>query len=556
MPKFRLALEGGGARLFAHIAALEAVRDAGLEVSVVAGVSAGAVAAVLFGAGITAEDIKKVLERDDFETLFANPFSKNVFGRCWTLLKVLFSIPFIKESELRRLFKTLLQEKIALPQVCFRDLKHTTLAISTNIISRDDQVFGKEARDDVVNAMISSANLPFIFYGHKRIGPNHFLDGGLFSNVPVDHLREYEVTHTETADDPIIAFLFPDSPAAGPPSNLLEFFSYLIDTSISAPSRVLKRTPRENVYVVHVDSGSIGTFDFDKARAILVGGKDGRQFDDVYQNVKRRLDEILKETRERETIQYQEVRRAERTAQRVYKDFPPRYTTPGTQRRYACLKVPYTDIPQVKVLQERLCELSRRVLGSEFVQERTPLHPHHHRRFDAFKRPEIAISNEAIYSFPFFLSPIRRSAWGVIPYAWQRGLGVAVPSHFEITHELEALNNTEDDFSKLSDHGQAYWLEVLFDYADKVNGKVYSIDGYLHGEIVPLIIRSTGHDILQSKFLRRGFPMEGPKAVMDGAKTELISSAAAPTYKFVLTKRPSGEDNFGGVSRQKDGDHL
>ena len=67
MPKFRLALEGGGALLFAHVAALEAVRDAQLDVSVVAGVSAGAVAAVLFGAKITADDLKDVLKDNKFE---------------------------------------------------------------------------------------------------------------------------------------------------------------------------------------------------------------------------------------------------------------------------------------------------------------------------------------------------------------------------------------------------------------------------------------------------------------------------------------------------------
>lgn len=54
-------LEGGGARIFARIAAFEAVRDCGLNVSVISGFSAEAIAAVLFLADVRHSRIQKML---------------------------------------------------------------------------------------------------------------------------------------------------------------------------------------------------------------------------------------------------------------------------------------------------------------------------------------------------------------------------------------------------------------------------------------------------------------------------------------------------------------
>ena len=51
--KLGVALSGGGARGFAHAGALMAIEEAGLRPDVVAGVSAGAVIAVLYAGGVS-----------------------------------------------------------------------------------------------------------------------------------------------------------------------------------------------------------------------------------------------------------------------------------------------------------------------------------------------------------------------------------------------------------------------------------------------------------------------------------------------------------------------
>lgn len=55
-----VALGGGGSRGFAHAGALKAIEDAGYRVDIIAGVSAGSIAAVLYAAGLKPETIIKI----------------------------------------------------------------------------------------------------------------------------------------------------------------------------------------------------------------------------------------------------------------------------------------------------------------------------------------------------------------------------------------------------------------------------------------------------------------------------------------------------------------
>lgn len=67
-----VALSGGGARGFAHAGALLAIEEAGIRPDIIAGVSAGAIAAVLYAGGLKPMDIaKRFANRSfrDFATL-------------------------------------------------------------------------------------------------------------------------------------------------------------------------------------------------------------------------------------------------------------------------------------------------------------------------------------------------------------------------------------------------------------------------------------------------------------------------------------------------------
>ena len=47
-----IALSGGGARGFAHVGALKALEENGIRPDIIAGVSAGAIVAALYAAGV------------------------------------------------------------------------------------------------------------------------------------------------------------------------------------------------------------------------------------------------------------------------------------------------------------------------------------------------------------------------------------------------------------------------------------------------------------------------------------------------------------------------
>ncbi|MDE7125532.1 MAG: patatin-like phospholipase family protein, partial [Muribaculaceae bacterium] len=64
-----VALSGGGARGLAHAGALKALEEAGYHPDIIAGVSAGSVAAVLYAAGVKPDRILELFARSKFSDL-------------------------------------------------------------------------------------------------------------------------------------------------------------------------------------------------------------------------------------------------------------------------------------------------------------------------------------------------------------------------------------------------------------------------------------------------------------------------------------------------------
>ena len=77
LPKFGIALSGGGARGIAHIGVLEALEKYGIKPQVVSGTSMGAIVGVFYAAGYPPKDLLKVLKDRKFHHLvnWHKPFS-------------------------------------------------------------------------------------------------------------------------------------------------------------------------------------------------------------------------------------------------------------------------------------------------------------------------------------------------------------------------------------------------------------------------------------------------------------------------------------------------
>lgn len=162
-----LALSGGGAKGFSHIGVLMAFDRCGIKPDILSGVSAGAIASVLYAAGLKpSEIITCFTEADKF-----GDFTE------W-------SIPREGFLKLDR-FGRLLEEW--LPVKRLEDLKIPTVVCAT------DMDHGKSvgwSKGEIVPRVLASCSIPIVFNPQKINGIN-YVDGGVLRNLPAWAIRGY-----------------------------------------------------------------------------------------------------------------------------------------------------------------------------------------------------------------------------------------------------------------------------------------------------------------------------------------------------------------------------
>ena len=146
-PPYRLgvALSGGGARGFAHVGALKALEEAGMKPDVIAGVSAGAVAAVMYAAGVPLDEMLSLFTSTKF-TDFARPSLIHGDGM-FSLMR----------------FKQFIEEATGIDRL-------ENLRIPTYV-------------------GVTSCSIPIVF-SPVEIDGIHYVDGGVLRNLPAWIIRE------------------------------------------------------------------------------------------------------------------------------------------------------------------------------------------------------------------------------------------------------------------------------------------------------------------------------------------------------------------------------
>lgn len=164
--KVGLALSGGGARGFAHIGVLMAFERFGVKPDIMSGVSAGAIAGVLYGAGLSPEDIMQ----------------------CFTDASKLgdFTELALPKQGLMKLdkFGKLLEKW--LPVSRLEDLNIPVVVCAT------DMDKGKSvgwAKGDIVPRVLASCSIPVVFRP-MTINGAHYVDGGVLRNLPAWAIRK------------------------------------------------------------------------------------------------------------------------------------------------------------------------------------------------------------------------------------------------------------------------------------------------------------------------------------------------------------------------------
>lgn len=162
-----VALSGGGARGFAHIGAMHAIRDLGLVPDVIAGVSAGSVVAAFYSAGLIDRNNDKLLEL----------FTGGKFTD--------FARPVIPREGFFSMEKFTRQIEKIIPYKTIEELPIKTLICATDLDSGTKAVFERGALAERVAA---SCCVPIVFEPIEIDG-HRYVDGGVLRNLPAYAIR-------------------------------------------------------------------------------------------------------------------------------------------------------------------------------------------------------------------------------------------------------------------------------------------------------------------------------------------------------------------------------
>jgi len=167
-PKVVLVLGGGGARGMAHIGVLKVLKEEGIPVDAIVGVSVGALVGALYCAGVDPGKIETMSEEIGWDKL-TNLSAPSLVG-------MIISEKLLSTENMEKY----ISENIGNKQ--FYELTTPFACVATDLKTGEKIIFRE---GDVASAARASATIPGVFspveYRHR-----YLVDGGLVDNVPVD----------------------------------------------------------------------------------------------------------------------------------------------------------------------------------------------------------------------------------------------------------------------------------------------------------------------------------------------------------------------------------
>jgi len=283
----QLVLQGGGARIFALVAALEEIHkacvDGKIKVTRIAGTSAGAIVGSLYAAGIDPQAIRYRFAGFPLDELAR-------FDGLWrkgaAVSRALRGLPLVDDRPIVALLNELFRSKLnpGSGSLLLKDLPTPTLLVASDVSGRRRIKYdscGERKENDLVSCVMDSCAIPFFFRAAGRDAQTLVLDGGLCENLAaellVDGVPQY-------GDVVAISFVEPD-PAT--PRTPQELALSLLDTAISSSVRRAKGLG--NLFLIELETFGIGTFDFGRARRALNG------HDPAFENARLKTEQRLQE---------------------------------------------------------------------------------------------------------------------------------------------------------------------------------------------------------------------------------------------------------------------
>lgn len=161
-----LALSGGGARGIAHLGVLKAFDELGIKISMISGVSSGAIAGVLYAAGFTPDQILSLIKE-----LSVFKIVRPAFGK----------VGLMHLEEVEKLYIRHLGAGIT-----FEDLNIPVVVSTTEM---NEGVTAYFSSGELIKPLLASSAVPILY--HPILFQGKLLsDGGLINNLPVEPLFE------------------------------------------------------------------------------------------------------------------------------------------------------------------------------------------------------------------------------------------------------------------------------------------------------------------------------------------------------------------------------
>lgn len=161
-----VALSGGGARGLAHAGALAAIEEAGMRPDVIAGVSAGSVAAVLYAAGNSPARILELFSNRGFRDFVdLRPRYGGLFNM--------------------RPFEKLIRDNLN----GYERLEDLPIPTYIGVTDFDNGVPTEFHQGEIVPRVVASCSIPIVFRP-VNIDGTHYVDGGVLRNHPAWIIRQ------------------------------------------------------------------------------------------------------------------------------------------------------------------------------------------------------------------------------------------------------------------------------------------------------------------------------------------------------------------------------
>lgn len=189
-----VVLGGGGAKGVAHIGVLKVLEEAGIQIDMVVGTSMGAIVGGLYAIGYTPDEIRRMVETQDWQLLLSDKVERNYlyFPEKEKAERYIVSLPFgwekkdrvidgvVKGQNLLNLFSDLTIGSH--DSVDFNRFRRPFACVAVDMVTGKDYVFH---HGSLPLAMRASMAIPAVFTP-VRLDSMMLIDGGLNNNYPAD----------------------------------------------------------------------------------------------------------------------------------------------------------------------------------------------------------------------------------------------------------------------------------------------------------------------------------------------------------------------------------